>query len=103
MTILIAIYVFSNYKDITLWGEEGWYMGLVPLLLLCGISFFISRLWQGDGNLAYLIMGASAVVFLLGICNRYSFYPISLAGSQPGFISTLGNINWFCGFFLIIF
>lgn len=101
-TQIFLSYVSSNYKGVTLWGEEGWYMGLVPLLLLCGIYFFISRLWQGDVHLAYLIMGASAVVFLLGICNRYSFYPISLAGSQPGFISTLGNINWFCGFLSVV-
>ena len=44
---------------------------------------------------------ASAAVFLLGICNRYSVYPIVMEGQTETFISTLGNINWFCGYWSV--
>lgn len=43
----------------------------------------------------------SAAVFLLGICNRYSIYPIEMEGQTETFISTLGNINWFCGYWSV--
>ena len=97
-TTLFLSYAFSANKGQALWGEEGWYMGLIPLLLLCGLYFLISRLWSGGIHILYPIMAASAVVFALGICNRFSCYPIVIEGGQPDFISTLGNINWFCGF-----
>ena len=97
-TFVFLSYVFSEYRDEALWGTEGWYMGLLPLLLLCGLYFLISRMWNGDTGIFYLLVAASALVFLLGICNRFSFYPIKFAVTQPDFISTLGNINWFCGY-----
>lgn len=101
-TFLFLSYVFSEYKEEALWGAQGWYMGLLPLLLLCGLYFFISRMWNGDSRICYLLMAASELVFLLGICNRFSFYPIKFAVTQPDFISTLGNINWFCGYLSVI-
>lgn len=101
-TEIFLSYVFSDNKEEALWGTKGWYMGLVPLLLLCGLYFLISRLWQGNEMIIYPVMVSTAVVCLLGICNRFSFYPIALAGAQPDFISTLGNINWFCGFLSVV-
>jgi len=101
-TSLFLSYAFSCNKKEALWGAEGWYMGLMPLLLLCGLYFLISRLWRGDVKILYPIMAASAVVFALGICNRFSFYPIMIKGAQSDFISTLGNINWFCGFMSVV-
>lgn len=101
-TILFLSYVFSSNKEEALWGTEGWYMGLIPMLLLCALYFLISRLWMGGDKILYPVMAASAVVFLLGICNRFSFYPVTIEGAQPDFISTLGNINWFCGFLSVV-
>ena len=76
MTMLFLSYVFSPYKEEALWGTEGWYMGCIPLLLLCGLSFLLSRLWSGRKGILYGIIAASGIVFFLGICNRFSFYPI---------------------------
>lgn len=101
-TFVFLSYVFSEYRDEALWGTEGWYMGLLPQLLLCGLYFLISRMWSGDTRIFCLLMAASALVFLLGICNRFSFYPIKLTGAQPDFISTMGNINWFCGYLSVV-
>ncbi len=101
-TILFLSYAFSSNKEEALWGVEGWYMGLIPMLLLCALYFLISRLWTGGDKMLYPVMAASAVVFLLGICNRFSFYPVTIEGAQSDFISTLGNINWFCGFLSVV-
>lgn len=58
------------------------------------VSFMVRR-WPG------IWLAASAVVFLLGICNRYSLYPVAMEGQTAAFISTLGNINWFCGYWSV--
>ena len=97
-TMVFLSYVLSKNKDEALWGTEGWYIGCVLLLLLCFLYFFISRLWDGNIKILYFLSVASAVVFLLGIGNRFSFYPVFLKGEFPEFISTLGNINWYCGY-----
>lgn len=100
-TMVFLSYVFTDNKSEALWGTEGWYIGCVLLLLLCFLYFFISRLWDGNIKVLYLLPVSSAIVFLLGIGNRFSFYPAFLKGDFPEFISTLGNINWYCGYLSI--
>lgn len=97
-TAVFLSYVFTDYREEALWGTEGWYIGTVPLLLLCGLYFFISRMWNGKISILYFPVAASGLVFLLGLCNRFSFYPIPFETVSPDFISTLGNINWYCGY-----
>lgn len=97
-TTVFLSYVLTDYRKEALWGTEGWYIGFIPLILLCILYFFISRMWDGDMRLLYALAAASAGVFLLGICNRFSFYPIPIEEAPSEFISTLGNINWYCGY-----
>lgn len=97
-TEIFLSYVLSDYREEALWGTEGWHIGLIPLLVLCGLYFFISRFWDGKPYIFYVYMTASASVFLLGILDRFSVYLIPLEIRDPAFISTLGNINWFCGY-----
>lgn len=101
-TEVFLSYVFSSYREEALWGTEGWRIGCIPILLLCGLYFLLSRLWRDTAAMSYGIMAASGAVFLLGICNRFSVYPISFDIVQSDFISTLGNINWYCGFLSVI-
>lgn len=97
-TEVFLSYVFTDYREEALWGTEGWRIGCIPLLLLCGLYFLISRLWKENAAVFYGIIAASSVVFFLGICNRFSIYPIHFEIVQSDFISTLGNINWYCGY-----
>lgn len=101
-TSVFMSFVFTQYREEALWGTEGWYIGFVFLILLCCLYFFISRMWDGNRKVFYALIVSSAVVFLLGICNRFSVYPIAFEVTQPDFISTLGNINWYCGFLAVV-
>lgn len=114
-------YMCSPYKENALWGAEGWYMGVMSQIMFGFIYFFFSRFFRrractpcpsrygrflkGGHRIAEkwlsLWLLAASGVFLLGICNRYSFYPIALEGQTETFISTLGNINWFCGYWSV--
>ena len=95
-------YAMSDYRKEALWGTDGWYIGLVFVLTLCALYFLISRLWDGTKVVWYVGILASGIVFFLGVLDRFSIYLIPLQIRQPGFISTLGNINWFSGYLSVL-
>lgn len=101
-TELFLSFVHSQNRREAFWGTEGWYMGLLLFLILCSLYFFISRLWTKNPLISYVGVAASGIVFILGILDRFSLYLIPLEVRQPGFISTLGNINWFCGYLSVL-
>ncbi|MDE6202200.1 MAG: O-antigen ligase family protein [Lachnospiraceae bacterium] len=102
-TEIFLSFVISDYRQEALWGTEGWFMGAALLLTMCGLYFFISRFWTGGRAVWCMALVASGGVFLLGILDRFSVYLIPLEIRQSSFISTLGNINWFCGYLSVIF
>lgn len=101
-TEIFISYVFSYDRKEAFWGTEGWYMGWVLLFTLCALYFGISRFLSGNKAVWHVAVLASGVVFLLGIFDRFSIYLIPLKVRDPAFISTLGNINWFCGYLSVI-
>lgn len=100
LTVLIS-YLFTDFRGEAFWGSEGWYMGMVSQLIFVLIYFMFSGYYRWNNDMFTLMLGSSGLVFLLGILNRYSIYPIPIPVKAPGFISTLGNINWFCGYWSV--
>lgn len=100
---LLLSYLFSRYKSDALLGAAGWYMGLYRQLTLMGIYFFISKCWKPKKWVFYTILPVSAVVFLLEYLNRFDIYPLNMGAYGPSFISTIGNINWYCGYQVSVF
>ncbi len=100
---LILSYLLSRYRENALWGANGWYMGFWPQMFLVLTYFFVSRLWAPRKWVLYLALGVSTAVFLLGYLNRFSVDPLNMATSGPLFISTIGNINWYCGYLTSVF
>lgn len=102
---VISSAFFSRYRETAWLGYQEWYMGALSQLLFVGIYFFVSRRY--DGRKYSLLLGGAAVfvVFLLGFCHRLGADP---SGLMAGFdmldweyshmLSTIGNINWFCGY-----
>ena len=99
---VVLSYCFSRYKSEALWGTSGWYMGLIPQLTVVLSYFLISRCWKGHKWILVTVFPVSAVVFLLGYLNRFDIYPIEMAYANPSFISTIGNINWYCGYLVSV-
>lgn len=102
MAVVVFSFLFSSYKDIVLWGADGWYIGTIPLLIMGVSTLFLTHFWKEQKWVLYGGIIASGIVFLLGICNRFSFYPVPIEPPHPAFISTLGNINWFCGYMSVL-
>lgn len=94
--------LFSDFKEEAVLGTAGWHIGLVLLVTLCVLYFAVSRLWDCSKTVWKVAATASFIVFLLGILDSFSFYVIPLEVREPGFISTMGNINWFCGYLSVL-
>lgn len=99
----VITFYFTEYREEALWGTDGWYMGFAMQLFFIGIYFFISRFYDGRFDVLPLLLAASFLVFLWGILNRFSIYPIDMQYEHEQFISSMGNINWFCGFWSVFF
>ncbi|MEE3488214.1 MAG: O-antigen ligase family protein [Bulleidia sp.] len=104
---IIATLLSSN-KDMAVNGYEGWNMGLITQLCMVGSYFMISRYWQPDRSILYAAAVCSAVIFFMEILNRFWIYPFGTAGDLPklyrvGFVSTIGNINWFAGYMCVTY
>ena len=100
---VLLSFLCSDWKKNALWGIDGWYMGALTQLMFIAIYFAVSRFIQRSEVWYVLFMVVSSGVFLHGLLNRFSFYPVQMKGANPGFISSLGNINWFCGYWMLVF
>lgn len=100
---VVFSYLFSDYKEKGLWGEAGWNMGLMTQLAFVLFYFLLAFFWEYEENLLAAFVAAASGVFLLGVLNRFSIYPIDMGGTDIGFLSTLGNINWYCGYWAVLF
>ena len=107
VSILIS-YACSKYKETAKWGENGWYLGLIPLLAVMVSYFLISR-YACRGKLPWgkILIGLGLLVsfgvYVLGILNRFGIRPFEMDYASYGFLSTVGNINWYCGYQVSIF
>lgn len=95
---VLLSYAFSDYRNTTWRGQEGWYMGTTTQLAMVAAFFLIGRAWKRQEWLFFTVLPASAVVFALGFLNRFGIFPINMKLDNASFISTIGNINWYCGY-----
>lgn len=90
----------------TAWqGYREWYMGAISQLLFVGIYFLVSRHYTGDKYVVRLWEAAFFLVLLFGFLQRLGLDPLGLTRGIEGadweyshMLSTVGNINWFCGY-----
>ena len=102
MVVIVFSTIFSVDEKQAFRGAEGWRMGAVFWLVLGGLYLLLSRIWKA-GKWMYCFAALSAgAVFFLGICDRFSFHLIPLEIRDPAFLSTLGNINWYCGYYSVL-
>ena len=99
---VLVSYLFTNYREEALWGTASWRMGMWTQLGAVIVYFMISRMWQRKNWIPALVLPVSAVVFSLGYVNKFGLLPVDPEYVNPSFISTIGNINWYCGYLVTI-
>ncbi len=94
----------SDYRQTARWGTRGWFMGMFPQLALVSVYFLMSRFQLREKWLLWLCLPVSAATFVLGCLNRFDIWPLAMENSGlPLYISTIGNINWYCGYIVAVF
>lgn len=101
--VVILSFFSSRYQDEAVYGAAGWFMGMATELGFVLLYFLIAHGWRRRKWIPMLFLPVSAVVFVLGYLNRFGIYPIHMTSARPDFISTIGNINWYCGYLVTVF
>jgi len=98
----------SSYGKLAWTGYDGWYMGAFSQLIFVGIYFFVSRQYGGALYPLYLGEAAFFLTAVFGLLHKLGIDPLGLqAGWNSGdweyshMLSTLGNINWLCGYYSV--
>lgn len=99
---VILSYEFSNYREDAFYGAAGWYMGLFTQLCFVLFYFFISRMWVPRDYMFYSLFLVSMVQFVLGFLNRFGIEVFEMESASVIYISTIGNINWYCGYIVCV-
>ena len=95
-------YLSTSYKDVAWYGHEKWPIGFVPHFMVVVSYFLFSRFFVGERYFFDIVRKVMYVLFLLAVLNRYEIRPLDMEYANYFFISTIGNINWFCGYWSII-
>ncbi|MCR4729229.1 MAG: hypothetical protein K5796_11375 [Lachnospiraceae bacterium] len=111
--VLIISHLCSPYKSVgagssywfhegSVWGCLGWYMGLITYLVFIMFYFIVSRYLNYRDFVLLPVIVPAMIVFVWGIFNRFGVSFIEYDGLDPEYISSIGNINWFCGYLTVI-
>lgn len=99
---VVLSYVFTRYREEALWGTASWRMGMWTQLGAVIVYFMISRMWQRKDWIVILTLPVSAIVFFLGYMNKFGLCLVDKEIINSSFISTVGNINWYCGYLVTV-
>lgn len=103
MGALSLSFLASPYKEQCIWGAKGWFIGFLPQAFVLLTYLVLSKLWKPSKWGFWIIFPVSFIVFVLGYLNRFGIYPVPMKLASPSFISTIGNINWYCGYAVTVF
>lgn len=99
---VVLSYVFTRYREEALWGTASWRMGMWMQLGAIIVYFMISRMWHRKDWIPVLVLPVSAIVFFLGYMNKFGLCLVDKEIINSSFISTVGNINWYCGYLVTV-
>ena len=103
---LIISNLISNHMKEAFYGTYAWLIGTLFLILSIIAYFYLSRNIKFDSTLVYVIL---AVIFLESIMiilnyfyvDPFSFHEYLAEKDIPRYIGTIGNVNWYVGFFAL--
>ncbi len=84
------------------YGLSGWYMGALTYAILVVLYFTVSRCLIYNKTVYIIPVVTVVLISIWGSLNKYNFAPINMhydyAKKGAVFFSSIGNINWLCGF-----
>ncbi len=99
----VISYLFSEQREIALCGERGWYCGMQQYIVIGLCALVISFLGCSKYICMAVVLLSSFSVCASGILMDIFGNVFRIADWSEGKVSTLGNANWFCGYFVMVF
>lgn len=99
---VILSFCLSSYKKEGLFGAEGWNMGLFSQMSFVALYFYYAYVWKAEKEAVGVILGVSGGICLLAVLNRFGFWPVDFRGRSDTTLSTIGNVNWLCGYLSVL-
>lgn len=100
--VIFLSYFSTEFKDTAWYGHEKWPSGLLPHVMAVTSYFILSRFMVGHEYLIGLIRKVLIVVFVLAVLDRLEIRPLKMEYANYMFLSTIGNSNWFCGYWSVV-
>ncbi len=107
--IVVGIsFLFSDFKQEALLGASGWNMGIATQLALFFSYWFISRDFQWNKKIVYVMLISTSLVYIIGILHRFNIDPLSMYTGldiryRQQFLSTIGQSSWYSSFVCTVF
>lgn len=106
--ITLISFVITPFKEMGLWGADGWNMGLLSQTLFVCIYFLVAKVWKYQKWGIGLIMASSAMVFLIAVFHRFDVDIFPIYGDLEEyykvlFLSTMGQSSWYSSFLCTVF
>ncbi len=100
---VLLSFFFSENKEYALKGAAGWEMGLCTQWIMIALYFILSRQEKIEKWLLWVHLGASFLVYGLGILHRFEIDPLGMyegltINQMIEFLSTIGQATWFSGY-----
>lgn len=99
---VIFSFCLSSYKKEGLFGAEGWHMGLFSQLSFLALYFYYACVWKAEKEAVGIVLGVSCGICLLAVLNRFGIWPLDFRGRSDTTLSTIGNVNWLCGYLSVL-
>lgn len=91
----LVSFLFSIDRRTSLWGIEGWRTGLLTNLLMTCFLIMFRHFHRNNRYTFPILIGGSVIPIGLAVLK---FFGTDLFFSGNSTISTIGNINWYCGY-----
>ena len=84
------------------YGAIGWYIGFLFFVMCIFLYFVVAHFLQYSKWVLIPIIVSAELVFIWGIFNRFGVSLFVFDGWDSGFLASIGNINWYCGYMSVL-
>ncbi|MCR5676317.1 MAG: O-antigen ligase family protein [Lachnospiraceae bacterium] len=95
---LTCSHLLSFDRTESLWGTTGWHLGWLTELLFIAFYFFARLFPVRLKPVAFIGCLCAGAVLLLAITDRLGLPILPFRGFDYSFVSTIGNVDWYCGY-----
>ena len=96
--VITVSFLFAHDHEEALWGTYGWHLGWMTHLLVLAVYALYSRMYRRHAFTELFLVSGFLPVMILQFFQRLGLFTFDNALNEQVCVSTVGNINWYCGY-----